>query len=455
MAYGTRIMFGGVASMFETNRTEAMGMAGHLLLYGVPVFLSCVVCLYCMTRELKKSRLKVSVFVALALICAIVLPIALVMKDVQRSDHRKNTFREYPLFVIQEVIGYRYPIGYGSLLITAAYLEETRKMNQFADKERVLPEGVEFKGLEGMPQTVYVLVGESSLRTHYSLYGYDIPTTPFLDSMYREQQLYKEDAVSPASLTRDAIKMTLSFATPNNQNLFYENNNAVELANLAGYSTYWISNQDKLGVYDSNIGLIASSANHIEFHNYKKDDLELINIVDSLYNKEKHQVFFIHLKGSHLPYPDKSDERDDVLAKSFPEDRKGFLSYDKTIHHTDRVVKSLYDNIVSRKDSTSSLVYYYSDHGEIIETGHGFLNHGIEQFLIPFIAIPHNFQFSWQDMINRYLNNGEFNSVNFINIFAQSIGYSLSDEFADRAKSDGPYYYHVDRKVYNFNDIKK
>lgn len=454
MAYGTRIMFGGVASMFETNQAEAVGMGRQLLAFGLPVFLCSIVFLYIMTRELKKCKFRIGIFVVLASICAVFLPVVLVTKDVKRSEHRKNTFVEYPLFVIQEVVGYRFPIGYGSLFITAAYLEETHRMNQFADKERVVPEGVVFKGTEGMPQTLYVLIGESSLRTHYSLYGYDIPTTPFLDSMYQNQKLYKIDAVSPACLTRDAVKMTLSFATPRNQNPFYENKNAVELANLAGYETYWISNQDKLGVYDSNIGFIASAAGHIEFHNYKRDDLELISVADSLYDKEKRQVFFIHLRGSHLPYTDKRDEKDNFIEPFFAEKQKGTLSYDKSIHHTDRVLKFLHGNIANRKDSASSLVYYYSDHGEVIETGHGFLNHGIEQFLIPFISISYNCHLDVRNIVNNYLNNGEYNSVNFINVFAQSIGYFLTEEFVNKAKIDGFYYYHVDRKVHEFSEMR-
>lgn len=83
------------------------------------------------------------------------------------------------------------------------------------------------------------------------------------------------------------------------------------------------------------------------------------------------------------------------------------------------------------------------------------MNASLEQFLVPFIVIPLDYALNTDEIVNRYLNNGQLNTVNFINIFAQSIGYSISDEFANRAKNDGLYYYHVDGKTYSFDDIKK
>lgn len=42
-------------------------------------------------------------------------------------------------------------------------------------------------------------------------------------------------------------------------------NNVVALAAKAGYSTWWISNQGKLGEHDTRISVIASDADHTVF----------------------------------------------------------------------------------------------------------------------------------------------------------------------------------------------
>lgn len=314
LVFGSRIMFGGIASMFETNSIEVIAMASQLWFWFIPIFLiiSCLFVLVC--RELANCRLSLRLSSMFLFFFMILLPLIVVLKERRESERSKVAFDEYPFFFIQERTGVKLPFIYGTFVTSIAYFIEVNKFSEYVQIERVLPDGVEFVGKEYTPQTVYILVGESSLRTHYSLYDYNIPTTPWLDSMKRRHNLFFYEGFSPAAITRDALKMSLSFAVPTNQQSFFKNFNAVELANLAGYETYWISNQDKIGMNDSYIGFIASSSNHSEFHNYKKDDLDLISIAESLYDSKKHQVFFIHLKGSHILYGDKSDEEDKVIV---------------------------------------------------------------------------------------------------------------------------------------------
>lgn len=60
------------------------------------------------------------------------------------------------------------------------------------------------------------------------------------------------------------------------------------------------------------------------------------------------------------------------------------VDYNRTIHHTDRVLEALYNTV---KDDKSSVIAYFSDHGEIIGKGHGFLDEGTEWFEIQMITI--------------------------------------------------------------------
>lgn len=156
-----------------------------------------------------------------------------------------------------------------------------------------------------------------------------------------------------------------------------------------------------------------------------------------------------------MEYKDKYDRVNcDALTNEFNKT----LDYDRSIHHTDRVIGLLYNTIANRgevKAISSSLVFYFSDHGEIINKGHGFLDKDMDQFMIPFIVIPSNDTIDTKRIIDKYLIEGRLNTTNFNYILSEVMGYEVSEKAIKKAKNDGLYYYHVDGKTYQFNDIKK
>ena len=91
-----------------------------------------------------------------------------------------------------------------------------------------------------------------------SVYGYPVPTTPWLNTA---PGLFIDDYTSTASSTVSSLSRTLIYDYEQNPD---SGNNVVALAAKAGYSTWWISNQGKLGSM-TRISVIASDAEHATF----------------------------------------------------------------------------------------------------------------------------------------------------------------------------------------------
>lgn len=454
IAFSTQITMGLFASIMETNRNEVLGAIRMYSFISIPLLIITSIVIWLAYRELKpkKAYILISTILILASLSIGYGTGYVLMDKSQKAKMASEWEISYPMH-FQSLLGIRFPLLTNMGFASVAYYQEISKFRTDLDKSKSMPMGVDLLVSLKAPNTLLVVIGESSLQTHYSLYGYNLSTTPFLNSLKKDSLLYYYNAVSPASITRDALSMSLSFGTPLDRIPFADNKNIVALANDAGYESYWISNQDKIGMHDSYVGLIASYAKTSVFYNFLKDDLELISTVKSFHNPNVKQVFFIHLKGSHLEYTDKYDYED---SAALVDNGNETIEYDRSIRHTDRVLKSLYNNIVMETDSSvSSLIFYFSDHGEIINKGHGFLDNNMDQFLVPFLAIPYNLEIGIDEIIDKYMADGRLNTTNFSYIFSEAIGYRVSEKAIKKAKNDGLYYYHVDGKTYLFNDIKK
>lgn len=444
-----------IGSIFETNKEEASNMIQDYLLFGIPFLLLTSLIILCAYRELrvKKKYLLQSSFV---IIIGVVLGYLSFMIRMDKDARTRLASDMNVSFVLtlQSYLYERLPLQFNSAVSIIAYTQEMVKFRMDLHKTKVLYPGIEYTPQEEDSQTLFIIIGESSNRDHYSLYGYPISTTPFLDSLNAEELLMKWNGISPACATRDAIRLALTFSSPFNDLPQADNKNIVAMANDAGYETYWISNQDKLGMHDSYIGMIASHAKHSEFFNYQKKDIDLSAIAEEYYQPQKKQMFFIHQRGSHSPYSLGYDE-DDANYLSEVGDDQSLVDYDRTIHHDDRAMQYLYEQVRLKSEGSKALILYFSDHGEIVSRGHGLFEQDIQQFLVPFIIIPINdsikkteniaVKYKTEDLLNT-------NSTPFI--LSELMGYSVDTTNVIQARKDGEYYYSLDRKAMPIDDLK-
>lgn len=112
-----------------------------------------------------------------------------------------------------------------------------------------------------------------------SVYDYPVPTTPWLNTA---PGLFIDDYTSTASSTVSSLSRTLIYDYEQNPD---SGNNVVALAAKAGYSTWWISNQGKLGEHDTRISVIASDAEHATFSR-KAASLPVKQMTNCCYRKQ-------------------------------------------------------------------------------------------------------------------------------------------------------------------------
>ena len=450
--YSNQVSIGTMASILETNSSEAFGVMSEAILPALAVLAVSISLILMSLRELKESKLSRKLSVILSLAYWIVVMPGLTYWKVKALSY-EDFIKNYPVIGIHSVIAANFPLVYVDISTFIAYQHEMYQMKQFLELEKKMPKGIAFDERKETPQKIFFIIGESASRSHYSLYGYPQKTSPFFDSLAQvvPSSLNAYNAYAPASITRDALRITLSFSTPLDIKPFFENYNIIDLANKAGYETVWISNQDKVGESDSYIGFVsANSAKSYYETDFIKEDLKLLTYIKEAYKPDKKQFFVVHLLGSHVPYYERYDDTD---AQALPGKKTKTLEYDRSIHHTDRLLRKIYNIMLQ---DNSSILYYFSDHAELVENGgHGVLVFDKGLFDVPLVTI-NNSVLPVDSIVQRYADpeTSLINTSNSTYIMSEIMGYDVSDESVQKAIQDGKYIFHVDKNFYLYEKLK-
>lgn len=457
--YKDYILFGILASILETNLNEAVGVSMTMFPIWMSVFAACFVLLFFAKKELKEVDFSIKKSLMSLGIYVVILVSYLFYSGYTSSNHIV-----YVNFVANSlgeltILSKRFsPLIYYTAFDLGSYYKEMNGYKQYKTTERSLPQGVTYDKEKQHLEKVYVIIGESSSSKYFSLFGFPKDTSPFLDSLKQaspENMIYYQ-GIAPAPLTREAIRLTLSFTTPLHLDYFNKYKSLVEIANDAGYESLWLSNQNRGGSHDTYIVMMANEANHCRFGIDIDEDFTLIEEMKPLQVEGKKQIFFLHTLGSHTPYPDGADRID---IEKFPGEGID-IQYIRTIHHVDRFIHKIYD--IVQNDTVPATLFYYSDHGELIGRGHGFINdvtpeQNLIQFGVPIIAIGNE---AAKDILKaetfkRYYDaeTKAINTHNMVNIIAETIGYNLDNNFVEQSVNDGHYIYHVDAKCYYYKEL--
>ena len=257
---------------------------------------------------------------------------------------------------------------------------------------------------------VVFIIGESLQRNFMSLYGYYLPTTPNLQALEQSGNLIAfSDVISPGAKTNDVLKYVLNFGNyeSEKQRPWSANLDIVNLARLANYETFWISNQERYGQWAVASGASAQMTDHSDFTNqipvykyaYSLDEVMLPSIknfksgakrsplarkdespaakADGTQKKDK--FFILHLMGSHPSYEFRYPKSfakfsaTDISREPLDEGQKKELAhYLNTVAYNDFIVSEIYKIFAS--DNT--LIVYFSDHAQSLYQYRGKLIHG-------------------------------------------------------------------------------
>ena len=247
-------------------------------------------------------------------------------------------------------------------------------------------------------ETYVVIIGESTSNWHMQLYGYQRETNPLLSEIKEELLVFK-NVITSNTHTIIALDKILTFSDyqyPNKKN----NTSIVQLANAAGFNTYWITNQRPVGLHESVSTIIGQAANKFiplsigNSNEVSLDEKILPELKKVLQNKEEKKIIFIHLMGTHgvykYRYPDSfnqfTNSPNNIRLNTSNKAIKLINEYDNAITYNDYIVRSIIDQIKALEDK--SLVIYFSDHGDELYDTIDFVGHNEYLATKPMYEIP-------------------------------------------------------------------
>ena len=286
---------------------------------------------------------------------------------------------------------------------TYAVLRDRQDLNKHL-LEMKSPE--HFKGLThqptlGVPLKVVVILGESARADLMSAYGYERPTTPWLDSISKtsEDVVLFNDVCSSGPNTIMSSQRIFTFWNNTPNKAWYDYPDLTNVLAHSGYYTQWITQQNPQNMYAIE-RLFANSAHklyktHVYTSLYKIKDSSLSAMAydeallpalhrhdsQSLDKVIKKNVFtVVHLMGSHQNYSERYPPAFDFfkakdMEECSTEDAKSQkAAYLNSLRYTDHLLEKMIKHYSSKR----ALVFYFSDHGEMVDEPQqpGYFGHG-------------------------------------------------------------------------------
>ena len=224
---------------------------------------------------------------------------------------------------------------------------------------------------EHLPATdareVYVLViGEASRAANWQLYGYERATNPLLSQ--RDDIVLFRQITTQSNTTHKSVPMILSSVHTSEHRELYRRSGILALFNEAGFTTYFISNQQSQGAM---IDKLANDANFTIYLDAPHYDAQLAEVMRKALTEDCSQkiLFVLHTYGSHYSYRQRYPREfaaflpdDDVAIEKANVDRIR-NAYDNSILYTDYVLNEIISTLDSCPEICSAMLYC-ADHGE-------------------------------------------------------------------------------------------
>ena len=284
------------------------------------------------------------------------------------------------------------PITRWAKFITEFRQQEVARVKLIAARAQAWKSVRQWKPGYSGPQakTVFFVIGESSNRNDWSLFGYQRKTNPKLDAM-RDRLLLFPDTVSSFGSTDIEITRILTGATHALGGKWQTEPDVILLAKAAGYKVFWLSNQNDFFLNT----VFGKEADYFTLVNRglgersdtSLDETLFPEIDKALADPAKLKFVIVHAIGSHqhysLRYPKqfaRFDNLDDDISEAMTLKwgplKEARNTYDNTILYTDYFLSEVIGRI-DRSTAPSAEMLFVSDHAQ--DVGH-LTNHWGHQF---------------------------------------------------------------------------
>ncbi len=214
------------------------------------------------------------------------------------------------------------------------------------------------------PNLLIIGLGESLRADHLGIYGYERDTTPLLSAMRDKLYIYKNAYSGGTNTWTSVPSMFTKFNSSPDLS-----KSIINLANDAGYKTFWISNQTEFNSSSGEmiVSSLAKQSGHTSFttnsdeHEIKYDEVLLPKLVDVLKNRKPNEktLIVLHFFGSHFEFKDRYPVGYSKYNGGKSELEKTVNQYDNTVFYTDYILSQ----ILKISSEYNAKFIFFSDHG--------------------------------------------------------------------------------------------
>ena len=372
LVYGQEFSQSVIFIMFESNINEsreyliqyfAWWMLPAFAAYGLGGWL-----LWRKVRPVYLSRPGAWLAAALAVFIAVGYPALRQFSKHERWQDGLDNFAQR----IEAATPWQLVVGYKN------YREQLTNMQAMLDENASIPPLVNLQDAHaGQPATLVLVIGESTNRQRMSLYGYPRETTPELDALRDQLQVF-DNVVTPRPYTIEALQQVLTFADQEHPERYLTTPSVINLMKQAGYKTYWITNQQTMTKRNTMLTTFSEQADEQVYLNNNReqnarqyDGDVLAPFAKVLADATPRKFIVVHLLGTHMSYqyrypPEferftgRNGAPDNVTDDQLPT----YNSYDNAVLYNDHVVASLIKDLSGAQ--ANSMLLYLSDHGEAV-----------------------------------------------------------------------------------------
>ena len=400
VSFGGLISLGGVEALLYVDPHEAREfVVEHIAVIGlglliVPLFVGLVLLKGRVDRLRTTPRLLCAAAVTL-------LPASLFTAELVRTGSPDDIY--LPTRVVEHYVAY---LGANPLTSTISGIATAVAAQQEFEALRVTRANFRFTAAEPARagrQLYVVVVGESSRRRNWSLYGYGRDTTPQL--LAQSGLITFRNAISPATVTSLSLPQSFYFASQSREGQPQIAKSFISAFRAAGFKTFWLSNQGThRSAVGNQIGVLMQEADMVRTTNYGfwnsvLDGALLAEFDRAVQDPAERKLVIVHTLGSHTIYGQRYPAEWRALplhppahavhtnTKLSPADAEAIDDYDRSIRYTDWLLNEFVSRM-KQLDQYGAMVYF-SDHGQrLIDDSSHVKGHGYSDFKPFDVEIP-------------------------------------------------------------------
>ncbi|MFA6009300.1 MAG: sulfatase-like hydrolase/transferase [Desulfobacteraceae bacterium] len=292
---------------------------------------------------------------------------------------------------------YSTPVFQNSVLAYAGSFLEMAKQKSYTHYKMDKPVIQLEKTDKILPNIIYI-IGESTVLSHMSLFGYERNTTPGLVKLEKARKIVTFDnCISIGLMTRLSVPYMLAgLQGIDPKGVFYTYPTIFNYAKARGYATAMITAQDlswgnlKNILIDKDVDEFENGTNFNPGLSVHKgaDDTDVLErgVMPYITKTKSPFLLVLQMDGNHYPFNQHSNKKNKIFL---PETEPNCVNaFDNSVVETDLVLTKLIDEM--RSKFPDSWIFFSPDHGQSLGGINGFYNDNYSSDVIhnPLIVSP-------------------------------------------------------------------